>query len=46
MDVEDAIIAADFVASDKILDTITIPSVILKLIINRPFSSFLTKEKI
>jgi hypothetical protein len=45
MDVEDAIIAADFVASDKILDTITIPSVILKLIINRPFSGFLTKEK-
>jgi hypothetical protein len=31
MDVEDAIIAADFVACDKILDTITIPSGYIKI---------------
>jgi hypothetical protein len=46
MDVEDAIIAADFVDCDKILgyhyDTTLVTS---KLIINKPFSSF-DKEKI
>jgi hypothetical protein len=45
MDVEDAIIAADFVDCDKILGTITTLLVTSKLIINKAISSFLIKGK-
>jgi L-ascorbate metabolism protein UlaG (beta-lactamase superfamily) len=46
MDIEDAIVASDFIECDKVLGITMILLVILKLIIKQPFKSFPIKEKI
>jgi L-ascorbate metabolism protein UlaG (beta-lactamase superfamily) len=46
MDIEDAIVASDFIECDKVLGYHYDTLVILKLIIKQPFKSFPIKEKI